>query len=212
MKQLTDLTVVEAHAGLQKREFTSVELTHACLDIIAQKNPELNAFLTVTGELALQQAHAADLVIAKQKKFHPLCGIPFSVKDAICVANVRSTGAAKILDTYIPPYSATTVQRVLDTGAVLLGKTNCDAFGHGSSNENSSYGPLNPHDTNKVAGGSSGGSGAAVASGMGLFSLAEDTGGSVRMPASFCGVVGLKVSYGRNSVLAQCLWPLHLIL
>lgn len=198
--KLNEFSIVEAGQGLRKREFSCVELTQACLDEIERRNQALNAFLTVSDKKAKEQAKFIDRQIASGEELHPLAGIPFSVKDAICTKGIRSTGGAKILDTYIPPYTATTVQRVFDLGGVLLGKTNCDAFGHGASNENSSYGPVhNPHDLKRVAGGSAGGSGAAVAAGMGFYSIAEDTGGSVRAPASFCGCVGLKVSYGRNS-------------
>jgi aspartyl-tRNA(Asn)/glutamyl-tRNA(Gln) amidotransferase subunit A len=129
-----------------------------------------------------------------------LTGIPFSVKDAIVTSGVRSTGSAKILDNYTPPYDATVIKKIREAGGVLIGKNNCDAFGHGSSNENSMYGPVrNPHDTSKVAGGSSGGSAAAVADHQSLYAIGEDTGGSIRQPAALCGLVGLRPSYGRNS-------------
>lgn len=197
--QLNELTIKEARAGLDSKKFTAVELTKACLDRIKKRNKKINAFITVTDNLALEQARAADKLIAVKKQ-QPLTGIPFAVKDAICTAGIRSTACAKILDNYIPPYNATVIQRILDQGAVIIGKTNCDAFGHGASNENSMYGPVaNPYDLTKVAGGSSGGSAAAVADKMCLFAIAEDTGGSIRQPASFCGIVGLRPSYGRNS-------------
>lgn len=196
---LNELTIEAARKGLDAGDFTSVELTRACLDRIATRNPEINAFITVTEELALSEAAAADERI-KAGDIQPLTGIPYGVKDAICVKGVRSTAAATILDNYIPPYDATVITKIRAQGAVLVGKQNCDSFGHGASNENSMYGPVrNPHDTSKVAGGSSGGSAAAVADHMCLFSVAEDTGGSIRQPASFCGVVGLRPSYGRNS-------------
>lgn len=197
--QLNELTIKSARAGLDSKKFTAVELTQACLDRIKKRNKKINAFITVTDDLALKQAHAADKLIAAKKQ-KPLTGIPFAVKDAICTAGIRSTACAKILDNYIPPYNATVIQRILDQDAVIVGKTNCDAFGHGASNENSMYGPVaNPYDLTKVAGGSSGGSAAAVADNMCLFAIAEDTGGSIRQPASFCGIVGLRPSYGRNS-------------
>lgn len=199
MDQINMLTIVEARKKLDAGEITAVELTKACLDRIKERNGEINAFITVTEDLALEEAKKADEIIARKEQ-KMLTGIPFGVKDAICVAGVRSTAAATILDNYIPPYDATVIAKIRAQGAVLVGKQNCDSFGHGASNENSMYGPVrNPHDTSKVAGGSSGGSAAAVADGMCIFSIAEDTGGSIRYPASFCGVVGLRPSYGRNS-------------
>jgi aspartyl-tRNA(Asn)/glutamyl-tRNA(Gln) amidotransferase subunit A len=196
---LNELTLAEAQAGLRAKQFTSVGLTKACLARIKERNKEINAFITVSEEQALAEAHEADKRFAFGTA-HPLTGIPFAVKDAINTADIRSTGSAKILDNYVPPFEATVIHKIREQGGVLLGKNNCDAFGHGASNENSMYGPVrNPHDTSKVAGGSSGGSGAAVADDQCIFSIAEDTGGSIRQPASFCGVVGLRPSYGRNS-------------
>ncbi len=196
---LNELTIVQARAGLDKQDFTSVDLTEACLARIKQRNPELNAFITVNEAGALESAAEADVRIAAGETA-ALLGIPFSVKDAICTAGVRSTGAAKILDNYTPPFEATVLKTIRNQGGVLIGKTNCDAFGHGASNENSMYGPVkNPHDVTKVAGGSSGGSAASVADNMCIYSIAEDTGGSIRFPASLCGVVGFRPSYGRNS-------------
>lgn len=196
---LNELTIAEAAKGLRAKKFSSVELTKACFDRIKKRNPEVNAFITVSEKSALREAKAADEKISKGKA-ETLTGIPFSVKDAICTEGVRSTGSAKILDNYIPPYEATVIRKIRAAGGVLVGKNNCDAFGHGASNENSMYGPVrNPRDLSKVAGGSSGGSAAAVADNMCIYSIAEDTGGSIRQPASFCGVVGLRPSYGRNS-------------
>ena len=196
---LNELTLAQAAEGLRKKEFSSVELTEACLSAIDARNNELNAFITVTTELARAEAKTADARFADGTA-QILTGIPFSVKDAICTADVRSTGAAKILDQYTPPYESTVISRIRAQGAVLVGKNNCDAFGHGASNENSMYGAVkNPHDTTKVAGGSSGGSAAAVAVHQAIFAIAEDTGGSIRQPASFCGIAGLRPSYGRNS-------------
>ncbi len=196
---LTNLTIAEAAEGLKKKKFSSVELTTDYLRRIEEKNPQLNAFITISKETALIEAQKADQRL-KKGKASILCGIPFSVKDAICTADVRSTGAAKILDNYIPPLDATVIGKIRSAGGVLLGKNNCDTFGHGASNENSMYGPVrNPHDETKVAGGSSGGSAAAVAADLSVYSIAEDTGGSIRQPASFCGIVGLRPSYGRNS-------------
>ena len=196
---LNELTIKEAADGLRKKKFSAVDLVSACLDRIKKRNSEINAFITVCEKEALAEAAEADKALASGKAGQ-LCGIPFSVKDAICVKGVRSTGAAKILDNYIPPFEATVVAKLRSVGGIVIGKNNCDAFGHGASNENSMYGPVkNPRDTSRVAGGSSGGSAAAVADNMCLFSVAEDTGGSIRQPAAFCGVVGLRPSYGRNS-------------
>ncbi|MDD4476937.1 MAG: Asp-tRNA(Asn)/Glu-tRNA(Gln) amidotransferase subunit GatA [Patescibacteria group bacterium] len=196
---LNELTIREAKDGLNKKDFTSVELTAACLDRIKKRDGEINAFITVCEDLAMKEAVRADETIERGEAW-PLTGIPFAVKDAICTAGVRSTGASKILDNYVPPFDATVIKKIREQGAVLLGKNNCDAFGHGASNENSMYGPVrNPRNTKKVAGGSSGGSAAAVADNMCIFAVAEDTGGSIRQPASFCGVVGMRPSYGRNS-------------
>lgn len=198
-KALNQLTISEAAAGLRAREFSAVELAEACVARAEARNPEINAYITITRDIAMNEARAADEML-KSGEAQPLTGIPFSVKDAINTAGVRSTGAAKILDNYVPPFDATVVAKVRAQGAVLVGKTNCDTFGHGASNENSMYGPVrNPHDTSKVAGGSSGGSAASVADDQCIFAIAEDTGGSIRFPAALCGIPGLRPSYGRNS-------------
>ena len=197
--KLNELTIRQATDGLCQKKFSSVELTEACLAAIEAKNSRLNAFITVCAESARSQARTADKRIARGEAA-PLTGIPFAVKDAICTKAIRSTAAAKILDNYAPPFDATVIGKIRAQGGVLLGKNNCDAFGHGASNENSMYGPVrNPHDETKVAGGSSGGSAASVAANLCIYSIAEDTGGSIRQPASFCGVTGLRPSYGRNS-------------
>ena len=199
MKNLNELTIKQAYEGLKNKEFTSVDLTKACLERIKERNKEINSFISVFEDSALLEAAKADKMIADGQQ-QILTGIPFAVKDAIDTLDLRSTGSAKILDNYIPPFEATVISKIRAQGAVLLGKNNCDAFGHGASNENSMYGPVaNPHDLTKVAGGSSGGSAAAVADHQCIFSIAEDTGGSIRYPASFCGIVGLRPSYGRNS-------------
>lgn len=196
---LHKLTLKQASEGLRKREFTSVDLTKACLAQIKKRNKEINAFITVCEDKALAAAKLADEMIENGKTTE-LTGIPFSVKDSIITRDVRSTAAAKILDNYIPQFEATVVEKIRQAGGVLIGKTNCDAFGHGASNENSMYGPVkNPYDLTKVSGGSSGGSAASVADFMCFYSIAEDTGGSIRQPASFCGVYGLRPTYGRNS-------------
>ncbi|TAN33082.1 Asp-tRNA(Asn)/Glu-tRNA(Gln) amidotransferase subunit GatA [Patescibacteria group bacterium] len=197
--ELNELTIKQAAEGLKKKEFTSVEITRVCLDRIKKRNKEINAFITVCEDSALAEAKAADKILASGKG-DVLTGVPFAVKDAICTAGIRSTGAAKILDNYTPPFDATVIRKIRQQGGVLVGKNNCDTFGHGASNENSMYGPVrNPRDTGKVAGGSSGGSAAAVADNMCIYAIAEDTGGSIRQPAAFCGIVGLRPSYGRNS-------------
>ncbi|HBU06671.1 MAG TPA: Asp-tRNA(Asn)/Glu-tRNA(Gln) amidotransferase GatCAB subunit A [Candidatus Magasanikbacteria bacterium] len=197
--ELNKLTIKQAYDGLKAGDFTSVELTKACLKQIKKRNPDLNAFISVFEDEALAEAKEADKKI-KAGKQEMLTGIPFAVKDAICTADRRSTAAAKILDNYVPSYDATVIKKIREQGAVLIGKNNCDSFGHGASNENSMYGPVkNPHDLTRVAGGSSGGTAVAVADHMCIFGIAEDTGGSIRYPASFCGIVGLRPSYGRNS-------------
>lgn len=201
------LTIIEAQKGLREKKFSATELVMANLEQIHKRNLSLNAFITVCEDEALQEAKAADKTIAKGDP-HPLTGITFSVKDAICTADVRSTGASKILDNFTPAFDATVVSKIKKAGGILIGKTNCDAFGHGASTENSMYGPVrNPFDETRVAGGSSGGSAASVAANMCLFSIGEDTGGSIRQPASLCGIVGLRPTYGRNSrygVMPMC--------
>ncbi|MBU1612923.1 aspartyl/glutamyl-tRNA amidotransferase subunit A, partial [Patescibacteria group bacterium] len=199
MEKLNELTIKQAQDGLKKKEFSSVELTEACLKRIKERNKDINAFITVCEESALEEAKKADEMLG-QGIGGPLTGIPFCAKDSISTKNVRSTAAAKILDNYIPPFNATVIEKIRKQGGVLLGKNNCDTFGHGASNENSMYGSVrNPHDLDKVSGGSSGGTAASVADNMCVYGIAEDTGGSIRQPASFCGIAGLRPSYGRNS-------------
>lgn len=196
---LNKLTIKEAAKSLREGKFSSVALTQACLNRIKERNDELNAFITVAEKSALAEAKKADEMIQK-KEGNELTGIPFSVKDAICTKDIRSTGAGKILDNYTPPFDATVIAKIRHNGGVLIGKNNCDTFGHGASNENSMYGCVkNPYNLKKVSGGSSGGSAVAVADNMCIYSIAEDTGGSIRQPASFCGLIGLRPSYGRNS-------------
>jgi aspartyl-tRNA(Asn)/glutamyl-tRNA(Gln) amidotransferase subunit A len=199
MSELNKLTIADAQAKLRKREISSRDLTRACLDRIAAVEPKLNAFITVTEREALEQADAADQRLAKADA-PPLCGIPLGIKDIYATKGVRTTCASKILDNFVPPFDATVIARLRAEGAVFVGKANMDEFAMGSSTENSAYGPTrNPHDLDRVAGGSSGGSAAAVAAFECLGSLGTDTGGSIREPASFCGVVGIKPTYSRVS-------------
>jgi aspartyl-tRNA(Asn)/glutamyl-tRNA(Gln) amidotransferase subunit A len=202
---LTDLTLSEAAALLREGKTSSLELTEACLARIDVLDPRLRAFLTLTPDLARAAAREADKEISEWRKnpnhpLHPLTGIPLAIKDVLCVKGTLTTSGSRILENFVAPYTATAVQRLLDAGMVILGKTNCDEFAMGSSTENSGYGVTrNPWDATRVPGGSSGGSAAAVAARMAFGALGTDTGGSIRQPASFCGIVGLKTSYGRVS-------------
>jgi aspartyl-tRNA(Asn)/glutamyl-tRNA(Gln) amidotransferase subunit A len=197
---LNELTIAKAHDGLVSKKFSAVELTEAALNQIRKKDKEIHAFLTVTEGLALRQARKIDKKIQNKEPIGPLAGIPMAVKDIISVEDVECTAGSKILENYIAPYDATAVKHLKKSGAVIVGKTNQDEFGMGSSGENSAFGPTkNPFDLERVAGGSSSGSAAAIAAEECLFSLGSDTGGSVRLPASFCGLTGLKPTYGRIS-------------
>ncbi len=199
MMDSASMTVAGALEGLRNKRFSSVELTRSVLDAIAAKDGELNAYLTVDAEGALRQAEAADAARANGADA-PLLGVPIAVKDLINVAGQPCTCASKILQGYVSPYDATVIARLRAAGAVFLGRTNMDEFAMGSSTENSAFKVTrNPHDTTRVPGGSSGGSAAAVAGGEAVAALGTDTGGSIRQPASFCGCVGLKPSYGRVS-------------
>jgi aspartyl-tRNA(Asn)/glutamyl-tRNA(Gln) amidotransferase subunit A len=198
--ELHKLTVSEARDLLRKREVSSHEITRACLDRIGEVEPRLNAFITVCEREALEQADAADRRLASGDDVPAMCGIPVALKDIYCTRGVRTTCASKILDNFVPPFDATVVAKLRAEGAVFLGKTNMDEFAMGSSTENSAFGPTrNPYDLERVAGGSSGGSAAAVAADECLAALGTDTGGSIREPASFCGVVGIKPTYSRVS-------------
>jgi len=185
---------------LKKREVSSREITESVLARIHEKESLLRAYITTTRELALKQADLADKRFHREESLSPLDGIPVSVKDVLCTKGIKTTCGSAILKDYIPPYDATAVKGLMKSGAVLIGKTNMDEFAMGSSTENSAFGPTrNPADPNCVPGGSSGGAAAAVAAGETILSIGSDTGGSIRLPAAFCGVAGIKPTYGRVS-------------
>ncbi|PIR80367.1 MAG: Asp-tRNA(Asn)/Glu-tRNA(Gln) amidotransferase GatCAB subunit A [Candidatus Levybacteria bacterium CG10_big_fil_rev_8_21_14_0_10_35_13] len=194
-----NLTIKKAKEGLRKKEFSAVELLDACLERIEKKNSELNAFLNVCKSEALEQAKHADKLISEGQTL-PLLGIPVALKDLFSTKGIKTTAGSKVLENYIPPYDATVVKKLKDAGAVVIGKTNLDAWAHGSSGENSDFEPAkNPWNTKYVPGGSSSGSAIAVSANMCIASTGTDTGGSVRLPASFTNTVGLKPTYGRVS-------------
>ncbi len=197
---LDTLTLQEIRKQLQQKAFSCRELVAAYYQRIAAVDPAIHAYLLLTSDAANRQADQVDTLIAEGRELGPLSGQPIAIKDVLATKGVPTTAGSRILEQYRPPYHATVVEKLLDAGAVLLGKTNCDEFAMGASGENSAYGPTtNPWDITRVPGGSSSGSAAAVAAGECVAALGTDTGGSIRQPAGFCGVVGLKPTYGRVS-------------
>src|SRR5579871_281868 len=197
---LPSLTVDAVRKGLLTRQFSASELAREVLRFAEVENPKTNAYLRLSPERALAAAERVDARIARGEDPGPLAGVPVAVKDVIVTKGVITTCGSKLLERYVPPYDATAIIRLEGAGAVIVGKTNCDEFAMGSSNENSAFGPVrNPIAPDRVPGGSSGGSAAAVAQGTAVVALGSDTGGSIRQPASFCGVVGVTPTYGRVS-------------
>jgi aspartyl-tRNA(Asn)/glutamyl-tRNA(Gln) amidotransferase subunit A len=197
---LNSLTIDSTRAAIQERRTSSLSLVESFYTRIQKEDPQIGAYLTLCRERAVEQADRIDRMAVEGKPLPPLAGVPVAIKDVMCTRGVRTTAGSKILENFIPPFDSTAVARLEAAGAVVLGKLNCDEFAMGSSTENSAFHPVrNPRDTSRVPGGSSGGSAAAVAADMAVVTLGSDTGGSIRQPASFCGVVGLMPTYGRVS-------------
>ncbi|MCL0046526.1 Asp-tRNA(Asn)/Glu-tRNA(Gln) amidotransferase subunit GatA [Dehalococcoidales bacterium] len=196
---INQLTIHQAHKLLKTKQLSSVELTKACLERIHQIEPKVHALVTITDELALSQAQRADELITSGNA-HSLTGIPVVIKDNMCTKGIRTTCSSRMLENFVPPYEATVVEKLNNCGAVILGKSNMDEFAMGSSTEHSAFFlTYNPWDLSRVPGGSSGGSAVAVAAGETIYAVGSDTGGSIRQPAGFCSVTGLKPTYGRVS-------------
>jgi len=199
MNDLHQLTIGQAHQLLKEKKISSVELTEASLAHLAKVDDKVRACITVSKDTALEQAREADKAISSSK-IKPLTGVPTLIKDVMCTKGIKTTCSSKILESFVPPYDATVIEKLKAEKAVILGKTNMDEFAMGSSNENSAFFPtLNPWDLSRVPGGSSGGSAVAVSTDESIYALGSDTGGSIRQPAGFCSVVGLKPTYGRVS-------------
>ncbi len=197
---LNELTIAQATKGLREKKFSSLDLTNACIDAIEKKDKDFNAFITCDFEGARKSAKKIDLKLSKGENLPVLAGIPVGIKDIINTKGVKTTCASPFLQDFVPPYDATVVKKLRENGMVMLGKNNLDEFACGSSTEHSFFGfTRNPYDLERVAGGSSGGGATATATDMCLYSIGTDTGSSIRQPAAFCGVYGLKVTYGRVS-------------
>lgn len=198
--KLNELTAHELHEMIRKREVSAEEITNSVFQRIDSVDDTIKAYITKTRELALEQARNVDRRLAAGEKLSPMAGIPIALKDNLCTTGIKTTCSSKMLENWVPPYNATVVERLSNQGAIFTGKTNLDEFAMGSSTENSAFFTTrNPWDTNRVPGGSSGGSAAATSADECIVALGSDTGGSIRQPASFCGVVGMKPTYGRVS-------------